>query len=380
MISGFPFPSGDVNYTYPPEYQKELGPYLLDYLGESLFTRTQTKMLEGIQERQEDRFRVADQWIKSGKYDFIWMVFTASDKVQHFFWKDMDPNHPEHTKKGQKEFGNAILGVWERLDVMFGDLVAALPPDATVLVMSDHGFGPIYRQVNMKNWVDDTDIPDWLKTHAVPPMLVTNGLMHYFLEGGLKGSSDRQAFIDKFEDLAKNLRDPETGVCPFRHIYRREEIYHGPMLEKAPDVIIEDAPKYYITWGVPDSVQTNVPYFQDIWTSSFTAYHLPQGVIAVRGPNVHRNTEGDIQDRLASGGDIKDAKIIDVTPSLLALMGQVLPEQMDGRVWNEVIKADFLKKHPVTRKEVPGFLLDRAPVENLTPEQKEQMRALPYIQ
>ncbi len=323
---------------------------------------------------------MAGQWIDSGKYDFIWMVFTASDKVQHFFWKDMDPNHPEHTAEGAKEFGNAIQDVWERLDVMFGDLVAALPPDATVLVMSDHGFGPIYRQLNLSNWVEDTDIPEWLGTHAVPQMTITNGIMHYILQGGLEGSSDRQAFIDKFETMAMNLHDPKTGLCPFENIFRREDLYKGPVVEKAPDVVFQEIPHYFVTRGVPDSVKADVPYFQDVWTTSFTANHRPQGVIAVRGPAVHRNREGDARARLAAGGDFKDAQIIDVTPSLLALMGQVVPDAMDGRVWTEVMKPDFLNKHPVSRKSVPGFLLDRAPAQVLTPEQKERLRALPYIQ
>jgi hypothetical protein len=61
-------------------------------------------------------------------------------------------------------------------------------------------------------------------------------------------------------------------------------------------------------------------------------------------------------------------------------MGQVVPDAMDGRVWTEVMQPQFLKKHPVAVKPVPGFLLDRAPVQHLTPEQKERLRALPYIQ
>ena len=182
------------------------------------------------------------------------------------------------------KFGTAILDLWKLEDKTLGEMLALLPKDATVLLMSDHGFDAIYRQVNMANWLPETDLPAWLTTHAIPSMMITNGLLHYTLDGTLSGSSDREAFIDKFQGMCKDLKDPKTGLCPFEHVYRREDIYTGRMMEKAPDVIFDETAKYFVTRGVPDSV--GVPVFQDIWTTSFSAYHRPEGIIAVRGPQM----------------------------------------------------------------------------------------------
>ena len=378
MVSGFPYPSGDVNFTYPPELQQSLGKYPLDYLGLSLFKRTQQSILGDIKAGQEARARVAKEWVQSGKYDFLWMVFTDPDRVQHFFWKDMDPHHPRHTAEGAALFANAIHDVWVRDDQILGDLLAALPPDATVMMLSDHGFDAIYRQVNLANWLPKTDLPKWLATLAVPKMMMTNGLVHHWLQGQVPGSSDREVFIDKFIDLCKNLQDPQTGVHPFESLFRREDIYSGRMVEKAPDVVFQESPKYYVTKGNADS--TGLPTIQDIWSTSFSAHHRPQGILAIRSPNVHVPTQGTLRERLAKGGDFKDAHIIDVSPTLLALMQQIIPDDMDGRVLQEAITPEFLTQHPPQTGHVEGFLLDRLPPSKLTPEEREKLKALPYLQ
>ena len=214
------------------------------------------------------------------------------------------------------------------LDKILGEMLARLPEDATVLLMSDHGFDAIYRQVNMANWLPDTDLPAWLATHAIPSMSITNGILHYTLDGKLSGSSDREAFIDKFQEMCAGLQDPQTGVCPFETVDRREDLYEGRMVEKAPDVIFQEAPKYFVTRGVPDSV--GVPVFQNVWTTSFSAYHRPHGVLALRGPQVKGPQAGSLRERLERGGDFEAASILDVMPTLLDVAGAPVPETVDG--------------------------------------------------
>ncbi len=378
MISGFPFPSGDVNITYPPELHAKLKDYPLDYLGLNMFGRTPETLFADFMKGEEARRRVALDWLGTGNYDFCWLVFTGTDKVQHFFWKYMDKNHPGYTPEGGAKFGNAILDLWRLEDKTFGEMMALLPKDATVLIMSDHGFDAIYRQVNMANWLPETDLPAWLTTHAIPSMMITNGLLHYTLDGTLSGSSDREAFIDKFQVMCKELKDPQTGLCPFEHVYRREDIYTGRMMEKAPDVIFDETAKYFVTRGVPDSV--GVPVIQDVWTTSFSAYHRPEGIIAVRGPQMKHGGGGTLRERLARGGDFKGARILDVMPTLLAIMRQPIPDDVDGRVLTEAMDPDFLAAHPPSVEPVEGFLLDRPPPSTLTDQEREALKAIPYIQ
>lgn len=378
MISGFPFPSGDVNITYPPELQEKLGEYPIDYLGLSMRNRTPHKLYQDFLAGQSARGRVALEFLESGRYDFCWFVFTGTDKVQHFFWQHMDPNHPNHQPELVKEFGSAILDLWKKQDAILGELLAALPDEALVLVLSDHGFDAIYRQVNMANWTAKAQVDPLLDRYAIPKLLITNGLLHHFIEGRLPGSSDREAFLDEFLARFAELRDPETGQSPIESVFRREEIYEGRLLEKAPDVVFHETAKYYVTKGIPDSVE--LPVFQDVWSTSFSAHHRPHGILAIRGGMICPRTRGSLAERLEAGGDFEGAHITDVSPTLLALMREVIPQEMDGRPLEEAVCPGFLTENPPRIEPVEGFLLDRLPAPVLTEEERERLRALPYIQ
>ena len=386
MVSCMLSPPGAKDIIYPPEFRALLGDdYVISLepptqlaVTDPTYRQKALDYVGRLRQLGRRRLEAALRLVRERPCDLLAVIFYEPDRVQHFFWKDMDPHHPRHTAEGAALFANAIHDVWVRDDQILGDLLAALPPDATVMMLSDHGFDAIYRQVNLANWLPKTDMPHWLATLAVPKMMMTNGLVHHWLQGQVPGSSDREVFIDKFIDLCKNLQDPQTGVHPFESLFRREDIYSGRMVEKAPDVVFQESPKYYVTKGNADS--TGLPTIQDIWSTSFSAHHRPQGILAIRSPNVHVPTQGTLRERLAKGGDFKDAHIIDVSPTLLALMQQIIPDDMDGRVLQEAITQEFLTQHPPQTGHVEGFLLDRLPPSKLTPEEREKLKALPYLQ
>ncbi len=87
-----------------------------------------------------------------------------------------------------------------------------------------------------------------------------------------------------------------------------------------------------------------------------------------------------MRERLARGGDFQNAKILDVMPTLLALMRQPIPDEVDGRVLTEAIDPDFLAAHPPRVEPVEGFLLDRAPPSTLTDKERDALKAIPYMQ
>jgi hypothetical protein len=150
------------------------------------------------------------------------------------------------------------------------------------------------------------------------------------------------------------------------------------MVEKAPDVVFQETPGYYVTSGLPDS--TSLPPFQDLWSTGFSAYHRPLGILAVAGPMVRPRTAGRLRDRLGRGGDFDAARILDVTPTLLALMDEVIPDAADGRVLEEAVDPAFFTRHPVRVEPVEGFLLDPLPPAPLSEEERKRMTAIPYLQ
>ena len=67
-------------------------------------------------------------------------------------------------------------------------------------------------------------------------------------------------------------------------------------------------------------------------------------------------------------------------PTLLAIMRQPIPDDVDGRVLTEAIDPEFLPRIRPSVEPVEGFLLDRPPPSTLTDQEREALKAIPYIQ
>ena len=65
-------------------------------------------------------------------------------------------------------------------------------------------------------------------------------------------------------------------------------------------------------------------------------WHSPIGVLAMAGPDVRR------------GADIGAASILDITPTILALLGLPAARDMDGQPLTEAFTPEFLRAHPVS--------------------------------
>ena len=105
------------------------------------------------------------------------------------------------------------------------------------------------------------------------------------------------------------------------------------------------------------------------------AMHDPTGVLAFWGKDI------------VTGAELVDAGVMDITPTLLALCGLPVGEDMDGRVLTEAIDPDFLNAHPVTTVETyepaegERDELGTEPIESpIDDEVREQLRALGYIE
>lgn len=52
-------------------------------------------------------------------------------------------------------------------------------------------------------------------------------------------------------ELLTGLRDTELGQVAVRSVLSREQIYHGPYVENAPDLIVNLAAGYRVSWDTP---------------------------------------------------------------------------------------------------------------------------------
>lgn len=364
MISGFPFPeqTDDITWTSPADLQKSLPDYPLDRMGEALVAGAEGARLAEIVRSRDAVADVFKDWLKNRQDDFTWVVFTATDRVQHFFWAMSDPKHPYYTPQLGQDYGEAIHEFWKGMDLRLGEILAQMPADATIVVISDHGFGPIYRELNTANWFKTTPLNDYVKTHQVPDMYITNGIFRYRLGTNYPMNSNYELFRDMYIKEADAIVDPVTGLKPVEKVLKREELFAGRNLAKAPDLVMIEAKDYYVGPGDPGKEMDPIT---PLHSTSYSAYHRPNGLFIIKGPGVRT-------------GQLEGASLLDVAPTALYLMGQPVPSEMEGRVLKAVFTPERLQKDPPKYSDGQKILSDQ-PERVLSPAEREQLNSVPYI-
>ncbi|HEM61767.1 MAG TPA: hypothetical protein ENO24_05715, partial [Chloroflexi bacterium] len=146
MLAGLDSPGvQSEGFAYPPSILKELSSRVGDYIIEPgipgyMKAGKKDQALARLFEAVDKRLNYARYLLAKYPWQLFVVVFTATDAVQHFFWKDMDPRHPEHDPQEARVYGDAILKVYQRMDEVVLTLLQEARPSTTIIV-SDHGGG-----------------------------------------------------------------------------------------------------------------------------------------------------------------------------------------------------------------------------------------------
>jgi len=150
------------------------------------------------------------------------------------------------------------------------------------------------------------------------------------------GSVDEGDYKEVKDRLKSDLREYFDGFGWGYNIYEKEDIYSGPYLKDAPDLMI------YVEEGgiLPTSkYKLNCPdsaFDEPMKDIDATGHHSLDGIFLAYGPDI------------AGGKGIQNAEILDIAPTVLHIFGIPIPEDMDGKVLKEIFRDDS----DISRREV----------------------------
>ena len=181
----------------------------------------------------------------------------TADQVSHELWDTLDPSHPAYDPAVHPKYADVIPSIYAELDGMVGYTLEHMPPDTTVVVMSDHGFTSWRRAFHLNSWLRDNgyltpkdpdleDDPgffanvDWTRTRAYGAGI--NGL-YVNLQGrerdGIVPAAEREALMRELRDKLLAVVDPKTGQPAITKVYLREQDFHDRgHLEIGPDLVV----------------------------------------------------------------------------------------------------------------------------------------------
>jgi tetratricopeptide (TPR) repeat protein len=83
---------------------------------------------------------VARDLLERGRPDLLALYYQGIDEVSHRFAHCSEPALPLCAPADRERYGRTVEAFYERQDEMLGEILALAPPDAYVVVISDHGF------------------------------------------------------------------------------------------------------------------------------------------------------------------------------------------------------------------------------------------------
>ncbi|MHA2399502.1 MAG: alkaline phosphatase family protein [Promethearchaeota archaeon] len=378
MISGI-HAFDQSEYTYPPQLKQWLKKEYNYSISPSHHFLEKEKILNELTELFKNRFRIAGELFKRENLDFLHLTIFAIDGIQHYYWDTLKQD-PEN---------NIILTLWKAIDSGIGHLLNSIENEIhsnyNLFIISDHGATRTKNRYNINMWLLENGFlffkNNFLKNNITRELFEKIGLtkgrlavlykkyskiigkfihqedilikgfgQHFFDEAGEIGITALLEEIDWDKtkaivigegllylnihensgeyDITRNslleriekITDPDTGE-KIAFVLKKEHVYEGKYLNTAPDLLLVPTDGYLINDYI--SKEGN------FWSSSrkkFTACHTLHGIFLAYGPHIKKNMK------------IHNAKIYDITPTILHLFHIPSPPDIDGHVLTNIFK------------------------------------------
>ena len=377
MVAGMMTHSTDAaGFTQPPELAEEIRERIPDYrvglkwheYGED----RRDEFLEDFASLFEARRELLRSLMEREDWRLFFFTFTAPDRLQHLIWDE-----------------EVILDHYRELDAVLAEVMTYCDRlGATLYVVSDHGFGPISRVVNVNraladaglltpkrstgargvlsragvskstvlNALERIGIDDETLVERLPASVVdgvaravpgdhalydvdserTRALLHGLgsvyvndtdrFDHGAVDPAERDRVKSEVMSALSALTDPETGERVLS-VHDGDDL--NPDDEFAPDVVVEGVEGYHVKPGLADEAVVDA--------DGIAGHHRPAGVLFARGPSI------------AAGVAVEGATVVDVAPTLLHGLGEPVPAAAQGRVLTELFEPG---SPPATREVV----------------------------
>ncbi len=399
VISGMFIPNSAKVVSYPPDIYtnlvNKLGEYKIDDWSPEVVGAERSNIhlhydaiIEVLSRITEKRKQATLMLLEDNDWDFSMVVFTAIDRLQHLFWEFMEGNG-NHALSSK--YGKVICDGYKQIDNAIGEIVEKAGKDTTVVITSDHGFGPLKKHFFVNRWLEEIGLlkrkknsgprkitmttpsidkiatkifpniplPEWTRKLHIPiPRIVARDRYEMIdwentkayieqcgininLRGrephGIVGpGKEFEEIVTFIQDQFSQLRDESEPSVPIADwIKRKEDIYHGPSVAEAVDLYFSVKNRTYL-----ENARIDVK-------NKFgrppigSGMHRMNGIFIMSGPFCRKH-------------DSISPRIIDITPTVLYLMGVPLVEGMDGRILEEIIDPVYLESHSMKRSRYSG--------------------------
>ena len=266
---------------------------------------------------------------------YLFCLFDTPDRLAHMFWRFTEPDHPSNRGEDVSQYARVIEEHYRECDEIIGEAMKHIDNETLFIVLSDHGMNSFQRGLNLNTWLFDNGFlalkagskpgdggdffhnVDWDRTKAYAMGL---GCIFLNLKGresnGILNAEDAESVREGIVSGLTGLADPARSAVAVRSVVRREQVYSGPYLSEAPDLLVNFSEGYRVSWDTPLG-------------------GVPQGLFA----DNHKKWGGDhvIDPALVPGILFMNKKfnagapgLVDLAPTILNALGVAKNAEMEG--------------------------------------------------
>jgi predicted AlkP superfamily phosphohydrolase/phosphomutase len=438
MVSGLLTPEQARDASYPGELLSEIKTAIpnFSFYPPGIFSKgEEVAFVQSVLDWDQMTLRTTKFLMSRQPWDFLFTVFIGTDIISHFMWRNMLSGRGTTQTDDDPARGtlaNAIQAVYRQADASLGELLELAGDDTFVMVVSDHGFGPLDYYMHLNAWLVNHGYLKFKSTPGVglkylayrlgfTPLGILEMLRRLHLGGSVQQTASKhnsflrsmvkrcflsledvdwsrttaytrgyagpifvnlrgrepQGFVEpgaEFDRVLKKLeadlgalKHPVTGDPFVSGFVRRDELYSGPYVGLAPDFGFIPADPAVQAYGVHD-------FASNRWlepTPDRTGTHRMDGIFFLRGPGVK------------AAARVDGAGLVDIAPTVLALMDVPLLKEMDGHVISTALRDEWLEAFAPTFVDQAGAdtALSDSPVLSESDESiiRERLEALGYF-
>lgn len=263
----------------PKEYAHELamkiGRYYTagmaeDHDGLNLDRFDEAAYLDQCRIVMRERRRMMEYELGRFESGYFFCLFDTPDRLVHMFWRFREPEHPSNHGQYNPEFANVIEEHYRECDTIVGEAMKYADDETLFIVLSDHGMNSFQRGLNLNTWLyengflglktgtqpgesgDFFQSVDWDKTKAFSMGL---GCIFLNMQGreanGIVSEGEAELVREEIVRGLSGLVDPDRGAVAVRSVVRREQVYSGPYVSEAPDLLVNFSEGYRVSWDTP---------------------------------------------------------------------------------------------------------------------------------
>jgi hypothetical protein len=284
------------------------------------------------------------------------IVFTNPDRIQHHLWRFHDSQHPLHPPESSEKLKNAVRDVYVWCDGVLGEVLDRLAPEQTLLVLSDHGFGPAYRGISKANVA--ASLPGELSKKNPRGVSVFGG--EFYLD--FSTPEERRVLVEFLEGLTDGAGNKLVSDA---HDLVTDDL-RGHGIPLGPAVFAEEAEGFMFYPGAPGDSLVSV-----LNPLAFSGYHRRIGYFGAWGHPI-------------APGPLREFDLQDVPAIVLHILGEKVPRRYIHNVPRRLFPDAYFVERPMTFTGAPneGLRTPGKPGPGTESDMgiREQLEALGYVQ